>query len=149
MQDLVPQPGIKPRPPAWGPWSLSHWTIKEVPSWIIQTLPRVMLGDYLTSLFQSSFPFTSVISNMGLIRDSIGDCEWDIFPALRTVWDTERKGGRNKRDKGKEKERKLQGERKRRKRWQRKDGGSRETERRRQDWERNMSLKKKKQNKTS
>ena len=88
-------------------------TIKEVPSWIIQTLPRVMLGDYLTSFCQFSFPFTSVISNMRLIRDSIGGCEWDIFPALRTVCDTERKGGRNKREKGKEEERKLWGVRKR------------------------------------
>ena len=82
-----------------------------------------MLGDYLTSFCRLSFPFTSVISNMQLIRDSIGSCEWDIFPALRTVRDTERKGGRNKREKGKEEERKLWGvrKRKRRKRWQRKD----------------------------
>ena len=31
MWDLVPWPGIKPRPPAFGAWSLSHWTIREVP----------------------------------------------------------------------------------------------------------------------
>ena len=30
MQDLVPQPGIEPRPPALGLQSLSHWTIREV-----------------------------------------------------------------------------------------------------------------------
>ena len=30
MQDLVPQPGIEPRPPALGVQSLSHWTIREV-----------------------------------------------------------------------------------------------------------------------
>ena len=30
MWDLVPQPGIKPRPPALGAWSLSHWTTREV-----------------------------------------------------------------------------------------------------------------------
>ena len=56
LRDLVPQPRIKPRPPALGAESLSHWTIKEGPSWIIQTLPRVRLGDYLTSLRLLSFP---------------------------------------------------------------------------------------------
>jgi len=31
MWDLVPWPGSKPRPPALGIWSLSHWTTREVP----------------------------------------------------------------------------------------------------------------------
>ena len=31
MQDLVPQPGIKPRLPALGVWSPNHWTMREVP----------------------------------------------------------------------------------------------------------------------
>ena len=31
MWDLIPQPGIKPRPPALRVWSLSHWTTREVP----------------------------------------------------------------------------------------------------------------------
>ena len=30
MQDLVPWPQIKPRPPALGAWSLSHWATKEL-----------------------------------------------------------------------------------------------------------------------
>ena len=30
MQDLVPQPGIEPGPPALGAWSLTHWTTREV-----------------------------------------------------------------------------------------------------------------------
>ena len=30
MWDLVPWPGMKPRPPALGAWSLSHWTTREV-----------------------------------------------------------------------------------------------------------------------
>ena len=30
--NLVPWPGIKPWPPAWGVPSLSHWTIREVPT---------------------------------------------------------------------------------------------------------------------
>ena len=31
MWDLVPWPGIKPRPPVLGVWTLSHWTTREVP----------------------------------------------------------------------------------------------------------------------
>ena len=31
MQDLVPPPGIEPRPPALGAQSLTHWTTREVP----------------------------------------------------------------------------------------------------------------------
>ena len=34
MWDLVPRPGIEPRPPALGARSLSHWTTREVP-WCI------------------------------------------------------------------------------------------------------------------
>ena len=35
MWDLIPQPGIKPRPPALAAWSLSHWTTAEVPAYIL------------------------------------------------------------------------------------------------------------------
>ena len=31
MWDLVPSPGIKPRPSVLGAWSLNHWTTREVP----------------------------------------------------------------------------------------------------------------------
>ena len=31
MWDLVPRPGIEPRPPALGAQSLNHWTTSEVP----------------------------------------------------------------------------------------------------------------------
>ena len=31
MWDLVPWPGVEPRPPIWGELSLSHWTTREVP----------------------------------------------------------------------------------------------------------------------
>ena len=30
MWDLVPCPGIEPRPPALGAWSLGHWSTREV-----------------------------------------------------------------------------------------------------------------------
>ena len=36
MWDLVPRPGIKPEPPALGMWSLSHWTIREVPQGVFK-----------------------------------------------------------------------------------------------------------------
>ena len=31
MRDLVPQPGIEPRPAALGARSLNHWTTREMP----------------------------------------------------------------------------------------------------------------------
>ena len=31
MRDLIPWPGMEPRPPALGAWILSHWTTREVP----------------------------------------------------------------------------------------------------------------------
>jgi hypothetical protein len=31
MWDLVSQPGVEPRSPALGGWSLRHWTTREVP----------------------------------------------------------------------------------------------------------------------
>ena len=31
MHDLVPWPGVEPRPPALGTWSFSHWINREVP----------------------------------------------------------------------------------------------------------------------
>ena len=31
---LVPQPGIKPMPPAVEAWSLNHWTTREVPVYL-------------------------------------------------------------------------------------------------------------------
>ena len=35
MWVLVPQPGIEPRLPALGAWSLSHWTAREVPAFFV------------------------------------------------------------------------------------------------------------------
>ena len=35
MWELVPQPGIEPKPPALGVQSLSHWTTREVPCGLI------------------------------------------------------------------------------------------------------------------
>ena len=47
---LVPHPGIKPRPPALGGWSLSHWTTREVLKkyfFDCQILQRITHGTYL------------------------------------------------------------------------------------------------------
>ena len=30
MWDLVPRPGMEPKPPALGAWCLSHWITREV-----------------------------------------------------------------------------------------------------------------------
>ena len=35
MWDLVPWPGIEPKPPVLGAWSLSHWTTRDFPVEII------------------------------------------------------------------------------------------------------------------
>ena len=44
MRDLVPLPGVEPRPPALGARSLSHWTTKEVPGYVLLTYIK-LLGE--------------------------------------------------------------------------------------------------------
>ena len=57
MWDLVSWPGIEPRPPALGVWSLSCWTTREVPqfplltflpyfSWLVLTLTSLAPASY-------------------------------------------------------------------------------------------------------
>ena len=43
LQDLVPQPGIKPVPPALGVWNLTHWTTSHF--LLDQVLEREGLRD--------------------------------------------------------------------------------------------------------
>ena len=47
--DLVPWPGIKPRPPALGARSLNHWTTREVPGWVVYDFVQepLRLSQYL------------------------------------------------------------------------------------------------------
>ena len=47
MRDIVPWPGIKPRPPALGAWSLNHWPTREVPPTISFFLKKIYLFIYL------------------------------------------------------------------------------------------------------
>ena len=44
MWDLVPRPGIEPKPSVLGVWSLNHWTSKEVS----QTDPEVIKLGFLS-----------------------------------------------------------------------------------------------------
>ena len=62
MWDLVPWPGIKPRPPALGAQSVNHWTIREVPSSVanvVQLLSCIQLFvTPWTAAWQASLSFT-------------------------------------------------------------------------------------------
>ena len=42
MWDLVPRPGIEPRPPSLGTQSTTHWTTREVPRFWIRALTAFM-----------------------------------------------------------------------------------------------------------
>ena len=45
MWDLVPWPGIEPRPPALGAQSLKHWTTREVPICVLKnSFPAVFMS---------------------------------------------------------------------------------------------------------
>ena len=43
MWNLVPRPGVKPRPPAMGTWNLSYWITRD---------PQVIFFFFFTLLFQ-------------------------------------------------------------------------------------------------
>ena len=55
MWDLVPWPEIEPRPRALEAWSLSYWTTREVPSYLIDVLylPHI-LAYFLTTRLKIS-----------------------------------------------------------------------------------------------
>ena len=53
MWDLVPQPGIEPRPPALGAQSLTHWATSEVPSLIF-----IFIQPLYTFRLEHFTPFT-------------------------------------------------------------------------------------------
>ena len=57
MWDLSPWSGIKPGPPALGPWSLSHWTTREYPcSSVAKLCPA--LCNCMNYRCQTSLSFT-------------------------------------------------------------------------------------------
>ena len=47
MLDLVPWPGIEPQPPALGVRSLSHWTTREVPCYLLLPTKKMSLTIWL------------------------------------------------------------------------------------------------------
>ena len=50
MRDLVTRPGIEPRPPALGAWSLSHWVIGEVPVSVFWVFKNFFIYLFFTLL---------------------------------------------------------------------------------------------------
>ena len=47
MWDLVPQPGIKPGPPALGARSLTHWTTRKVPTFLFYFIFKMYVCMYV------------------------------------------------------------------------------------------------------
>ena len=60
MQDLVPRPGIEPRPPALGAWSLTHWTTREVPRSMILLFVFFLSPLHFLPLFTFSCLFSII-----------------------------------------------------------------------------------------
>ena len=64
MWDLVPPPGIEPRPAALGTWSLSHWATREVPEELQEALGQVFemsrpqAPPHLSLLLEESLEFS-------------------------------------------------------------------------------------------
>ena len=53
--DLVPRPGIEPRPPALRTWSLNHWTIRKNPN--VRPLCQEVLSDASSHLTLMKTPW--------------------------------------------------------------------------------------------
>ena len=83
MWDLVPPPGVEPRPPAFGAWSLSHWTSREVP-WDFYFLKTANLkessrqrhtlcsGTFCSPPFLRKGPWWQVNSDLSLPQETQG-----------------------------------------------------------------------------
>ena len=53
MEDLVPWPGMEPRPSALGMWSLSHWSTREGPADLILSTTIYQLNESWTNCWSS------------------------------------------------------------------------------------------------
>ena len=71
MWDLVPQPGIKPGPPALGAWSLTHWTTREVP----------LLGSLNPGLKDSKAGTSDVFLRLTELLSERGIIVWLLAPS--------------------------------------------------------------------
>ena len=87
MWDLVPQPGIKPRPPALGACILSHWTLREV-------LQTFLVVQRLFQFFWGGGIFFKFIFNWRLIAlQCVGFCcttawishKYTHIPFIKTI----------------------------------------------------------------
>ena len=56
MWDLVLRPGIEPRPPALGAWSLNHWATSEVPMVLFYL---VVVVAFISLFFLTIFYFSN------------------------------------------------------------------------------------------
>ena len=78
MWDLVSRPTIKPRPPALGPQSLGHWTIREVPMhlfyWCIGYISRSRIcGSNVYTVRILGTQYTEVASRKELTYQQLGN----------------------------------------------------------------------------
>ena len=78
MWDLVPWPGIEPRPPALEAWSLSHQTTRDIPKFYCILL-------YLSSWVSSSWCFL-IISLFFMTWDFWNLCILQYFPQSGFLW---------------------------------------------------------------
>ena len=75
MWDLVPWPGVEPRPPALGVWSLSHWTTRGSPCFSF--LDPARIASFLT---EPVLRFISLETSFSVPKDKLLILE--IFWAL-------------------------------------------------------------------
>ena len=68
MWDLVPRPGMEPRPPALGAQSLTHWTTREDP---VVLLDSRMIGTIIKVYYFILSTFMDVRSFPSLKKGSI------------------------------------------------------------------------------
>ena len=79
MWDLVPCPGIKPRPPALGAQSLSHWTTRKSSHWqlfpVLTSIPRQPLTTFCLLGVAFSGHFVQMESS-NIYHTICGFCVW-------------------------------------------------------------------------
>ena len=68
---LVPQPGIKPMPPAVEAWSPSHWTAKEFPSTYCFDYCIFVVGFEIKKYKASTFVFLKIVWTIMDLWDSL------------------------------------------------------------------------------
>ena len=92
MWDLVPWPGIQPRPPALGVQSLSQWTSREVPglsldnpSFVVNIL-SIIITSQLNTCLLSIRPEQSVDFSLSMSENFLKACLiWCLFALTFTM----------------------------------------------------------------